>query len=66
DRVPDFLEPDDMIAAVEIVSDGARIRLREGADAQMVLDRAIRRGRVLKFEIVEPSLDDLFIEAVSR
>lgn len=66
DRAPDFLEPDDTIADVEIVSNGARIRLREGADAQMVLEFALRRGRVLKFEIVEPSLDDLFIEAVSR
>jgi len=66
DRVPDFLEPDDLIADVEMVSDGARIRLQRGADEQVVLDRAIRRGRVLKFEIVEPSLEDLFIEAVSR
>ena len=66
DRVPDFLKPDELIAGVEMVSDGARIRLQQGADAQMVLARAIRRGRVLKFEIVEPSLDDLFIEAVSR
>jgi ABC-2 type transport system ATP-binding protein len=64
ETTPDFLAPDDLIADAEIGPDGSRVRLREGADPQKLLARAQSCGRVLKFEIVEPSLDDLFIEAV--
>jgi len=60
-----FLQPDDVIAAVERRADGTRIRLQPGADAQTLLRRALEVGRVLRFEVVEPSLDEIFVEAVT-
>jgi len=61
-----FLGPDDIIAEVERRPDAARVRLREGADPQELLRRALSHGRVLRFEIVEPSLEEIFVEAVTR
>jgi ABC-type uncharacterized transport system ATPase subunit len=44
----------------------SEILLREGADPQEVLRRAIHAGaRVNRFELVEPSLNDIFIECVT-
>ena len=44
----------------------SEILLNEGADAQEVLRRALAAGaRVNRFELVEPSLNDIFIEVVT-
>ncbi|MDX1394130.1 MAG: ATP-binding cassette domain-containing protein [Gemmatimonadota bacterium] len=51
---------------VERVADHGRyveVALREGADPQELLQRAVRDGvRVSRFELVEPSLREIFIE----
>lgn len=45
----------------------SEILLNDGADAQEVLRRALGAGaRVNRFEIVEPSLNEIFIEVVTR
>lgn len=45
----------------------SEILLNDGADAQDVLRRALGAGaRVNRFEIVEPSLNEIFIEVVTR
>ena len=41
------------------------IRLKEGADPQAVLQAAAARLRLSRFEIVEPSLHDIFVERVT-
>jgi ABC-2 type transport system ATP-binding protein len=41
------------------------IRLKDGADPQAVLREAAARLRLSRFEIVEPSLHDIFVERVT-
>jgi ABC-2 type transport system ATP-binding protein len=41
------------------------IRLAEGADPQTLLEAAAARLRISRFEIVEPSLHDIFVEQVT-
>jgi ABC-2 type transport system ATP-binding protein len=55
------------IAGVERVSDSARtaeIKLKPGADPQEVLRAAVGRLRIRRFEIMEPTLHNIFIEQV--
>ncbi len=42
------------------------VRLEDGTDPQAVLRAAAPRLRVRRFEIVEPSLHDIFVETVTR
>ena len=44
----------------------AEIRLGPGADPQMILRAASEKLRITKFEVVEPSLHDIFIERVTE
>jgi len=56
------------LPGVARVSDSGRyaeIRMEDGADPQAVLRAAAARLRVSRFEIVEPSLHDIFVEKVS-
>jgi ABC-type uncharacterized transport system ATPase subunit len=47
--------------------DEAQALLAEGADAQVLLKRLIAAGAVIgKFEMVEPSLNDIFITKVTE
>ena len=41
------------------------LRLRDGADASRVLEAARGRLEILRFEVAEPSVHDIFIEQVS-
>ncbi len=42
----------------------AEIRLRDDADAQPLLAEAVSRARITRFEIMEPTLEEIFIETV--
>jgi ABC-2 type transport system ATP-binding protein len=42
------------------------IRMQDGADTQALLQAAAARLRLSRFEIVEPSLHDIFVEQVTR
>ncbi len=42
------------------------VRLAEGADPQQLLRAAVARLQVHRFEVVEPSLHDIFVETVTR
>jgi ABC-2 type transport system ATP-binding protein len=60
------LEDPQLVASVERHSDGLEALLAPGADAQELLRRLLAAGaRVTRFELVEPSLHDIFIEKVS-
>ncbi len=55
------------VPGVRKVSDHGRyaeIQLADGADPQALLREAAGRLRVSRFEIVEPSLHDIFVQAV--
>jgi ABC-2 type transport system ATP-binding protein len=56
------------LPGVKAVSDSGRfveIRLAEGADPQLLLREAAARLRVSRFEVIEPSLHDIFVEVVT-
>jgi ABC-2 type transport system ATP-binding protein len=60
------LEDKSLVASVERHSDDLEALLAPGADAQELLRRLLAAGaRVTRFELVEPSLHDIFIEKVS-
>ncbi len=52
------------VAAVSDFGRYVEIRLADGSDPQAVLQAAAARLRVSRFEIVEPSLHDIFVEQV--
>jgi ABC-2 type transport system ATP-binding protein len=61
-----FLEA---IEGVEKVSDFGQfveVRLCEGTDPQRLLEQAAARLRLRRFEVIEPSLHDIFVETVTR
>ncbi len=54
-----------LVAAIEEHSDETQLELAEGADAQVLLRKLIESGAVIsKFESVEPSLNDIFLDQV--
>jgi ABC-2 type transport system ATP-binding protein len=56
---------DDLVKRHSRYANYSEILLNDGADAQVVLERAIAAGaRVNRFELVEPSLNEIFIESV--
>ncbi|HET7293888.1 MAG TPA: ATP-binding cassette domain-containing protein [Vicinamibacteria bacterium] len=52
------------VAAVSDFGRYVEIRVGEGGDPQAILQAAAERLRVSRFEIVEPSLHDIFVEQV--
>jgi ABC-type uncharacterized transport system ATPase subunit len=42
------------------------VRLSPGADSQKLLQLVAQKSRVNKFELVEPSLEDIFIDVVGK
>lgn len=59
------LQDPNLIAQVKQIDDDTEVLLAPGANAQALLQRLIESGAsVTKFELVEPSLNDIFIEKV--
>ncbi len=52
------------VARVTDFGQYVEVRLRDGADPQPLLQEAAARLRLRRFEIVEPSLHDIFVETV--
>ena len=61
-----FLESLPGVAKVSDFGQYVEVRLREGADPQPLLVEVAARLRVRRFEIVEPSLHDIFVETVTH
>ncbi len=53
------------VAKVTDFGQYVEVRLRDGVDAQPLLREAAERLRLRRFEIVEPSLHDIFVETVT-
>ena len=55
-----------LVSGVVEHSDETEVFLNDGADAQQLLKELVDAGsEVSKFEYIEPSLNDIFIEKVS-
>jgi len=42
----------------------AEIKLRDGDDGQALLAAAVGKARISRFEVIEPTLEEIFIETV--
>ena len=63
---PDSFLADDLVKHHNRFPNYSEILLKDGSDAQEVLKRALGVGaRVNRFELVEPSLNEIFIEMVT-
>jgi ABC-2 type transport system ATP-binding protein len=63
----DFLNRPELLAKVDRYGPVVEARLRPGADPQEILQAAVARGvRISRFELVEPPLNEIFIEKVSE
>ncbi len=61
-----FLERPDVVEKVNRFGAVVEAKLRPGADSQEILKAAVADGvRLTRFELVEPPLNDIFIEKVS-
>lgn len=61
------LEDRSLVSKIEHHSDGMEVLLTEGASAQELLRRLLAAGAIIgKFEMVEPSLNDIFREKVTK
>jgi ABC-2 type transport system ATP-binding protein len=61
-----FLDRSDLIASRDLYGNYVELKLKDGADPQELLHEAIKFVRVKKFEVVEPTLNDIFIDLVGR
>jgi ABC-2 type transport system ATP-binding protein len=58
-----FLQHPDVVDA-KIYSGHAEVRLKDGADPQKLLAVAMSKARIFRFELMEPSLEEIFIQTV--
>ncbi|MFH1941180.1 MAG: ATP-binding cassette domain-containing protein [bacterium] len=65
DGSDDFLKQSDQIKKYDNYGNYVEVQLAKGADAQRLLKEAVRSVTIRKFEIVEPSLNDIFIESMN-
>jgi ABC-2 type transport system ATP-binding protein len=63
----DLLDDHAVISSVERFPDRVEVVPVPGIDSQVLLERLVAAGaRLRRFELVEPSLNDIFIESVNR
>jgi ABC-2 type transport system ATP-binding protein len=61
-----FLDLPGLIEATKFYGDVAEVKLHTGGDPQRLLKAAVERGvQIRRFELMEPPLNDIFIEKVS-
>jgi ABC-2 type transport system ATP-binding protein len=61
-----FLQKNGLIQSFNNYGNYVEVRMAPGADAQQLLRLAAERSRINKFEVVEPSLEEIFIEVVGK
>jgi ABC-2 type transport system ATP-binding protein len=61
-----FLSDTSLIRSSNDYGNYVEVRLASGADAQQLLHRAAACARIRRFELVEPSLEEIFIDVVAR
>ncbi len=61
-----FLKSLPEVASAQDNGNEVFLRLRDGADASRILDAARGRVEIVRFEVAEPTVHDIFIERVSE
>src|SRR2546423_8153197 len=59
-----FLEHNPLVGAYNNYGNYVEVRLAPGADSQQLLKMVTERSRINRFELMEPSLEEIFIEVV--
>ena len=62
----EFLHQNGLIQSFNNYGNYVEVRLSPGADSQKLLHMVAQRSRINKFELVEPSLEDIFIDVVGK
>jgi len=61
-----FLEEKKLVQSFNDYGNYVEVRLAPGADSQELLRLAASKARLSKFELMEPSLEEIFIEVVGK
>ncbi|MGE5113873.1 MAG: ABC transporter ATP-binding protein, partial [Acidobacteriaceae bacterium] len=61
-----FLERKDLVQSYHNSGNRIELKLAPGADSQQLLRLAAASARISKFELVEPSLEEIFIDVVNN
>jgi len=64
DGTSQFLHDESLVERFDDYGNYVEVHLREGVDSQDLLHSITREARISRFEIVEPSLNDIFIQTV--
>ena len=62
----DFLDNNPLVSAYNNYGNYVEVRLAPGADAQKLLHMVAEKSRVNRFELMEPSLEEIFINTVGK
>jgi len=62
----DFLQHNTLVSSFNDYGNYVEVRLAPGADAQQLLRMVADHSRVNRFELMEPSLEEIFIEVVGK
>ena len=62
----DFLHENGLVESFNHYGNYVEVRMVPGADSQKLLHMVAQRSRVNKFELVEPSLEEIFIDTVGK
>jgi ABC-2 type transport system ATP-binding protein len=62
----DFLEKNPLVSSYNNYGNYVEARLAPGADAQQLLQMVAARARINRFELMEPSLEEIFINTVGK
>jgi len=62
----DFLDKNPLVSSYNNYGNYVEVRLAPGADAQQLLHMVAEKSRINKFELMEPSLEEIFINTVGK
>ena len=60
------IEGSDLVQSFSNFGNYVEVRLKPGVDAQLLLQRASAKARISRFELTEPSLEEIFKDVVTR
>ncbi len=61
-----FLEHNPLVSVFNNYGNYVEVRMAPGADSQQLLKMVAERSRINRFELMEPSLEEIFIEVVGK
>ncbi len=62
----EFLRDSALVDSFRSFGSYAEVSLRNGADSQEILKEALAHGRIRRFEVMQPSLEQIFIDIVGK